>query len=59
LTQQSRKIQKAKMKLQSQNIQEIKDIMKRLNLKIIGIDEREDSQLERPANIFNYRRKLP
>jgi hypothetical protein len=39
--------------LLSQNIQEIKDTMKRLNLRIIGIEESEDSQLKGPANIFN------
>jgi hypothetical protein len=27
--------------------------MKRLNLRIIGIEESEDSQLKGPANIFN------
>ena len=40
-------------KLVSQNIQEIQDTMKRPNLRIIGIDESEDSQLKGPANIFN------
>ena len=40
-------------KLLTQNIQEIQDTMKRLNLRIIGIEENEDSQLKRPANIFN------
>jgi hypothetical protein len=35
------------------NIQEIQDIMERLNLRIIGIEEGEDSQVKGPANIFN------
>jgi hypothetical protein len=39
--------------LLTQNIQEIQDTMRRPNLKIIGIEESEDSQLKRPANIFN------
>ena len=39
-------------KFQSQNIQEIKDAMKRQNLRIIGIDEKEDSRLQGPENIF-------
>ena len=34
-------------------IQEIQDIMKRPNLRIIGIEDSEDSKLKRPANIFN------
>jgi hypothetical protein len=37
----------------TQNIQEIQDTMKRLNLRIIGIDKREDFQLKWPVNIFN------
>jgi chromosome segregation ATPase len=39
-------------KIQTQNIQEIEDIMRRPNLQIIGVDENEDFQLKRPANIF-------
>ena len=35
------------------NIQEIKDTIRRPNLRIIGIDEKEDFQLKGPANIFN------
>jgi hypothetical protein len=37
----------------TQNIQEIQDKMRRPNLRIIGVDENEDSQLKGPANIFN------
>ena len=33
--------------------QNIQDTMKRSNLRIIGIEESEDSQLKGPANIFN------
>jgi chromosome segregation ATPase len=40
-------------KLLTQNIQEIQDTMRRPNLRIIGIEESEDSQLKRPINIFN------
>jgi hypothetical protein len=40
-------------KLLSQNIQEIEDIMRRPNLRIIGIEESKDSQLKGPINIFN------
>jgi hypothetical protein len=40
-------------KILSQNIQEILDTMRRLNLQIIGVDENEDFQLKGPANIFN------
>ena len=36
-----------------QNIQEIQDIMRRPNIRIIGIEECKDSQIERPVNIFN------
>jgi hypothetical protein len=39
--------------LLTQNIQEIKDTMRRPSLRIIGIEESEDSQLEGPVNIFN------
>jgi hypothetical protein len=38
-------------KILTQNIQEIKDKMRRLNLRIIGIDENEDFQLKGPVNI--------
>ena len=37
----------------TQNIQEIQDTMRRLNLWIIGVDENKDFQLKGPANIFN------
>jgi chromosome segregation ATPase len=40
-------------KLLTQNIQEIQDIMRRPNLRIIGIEESKDSQLKGPVNIFN------
>ena len=40
-------------KLLTQNIQEIQDTVRRPNLRIIGIEESEDSQLKRPVNIFN------
>ena len=40
-------------KILSQKIQEIQDTMRRRNLRIIGVDENEDSQLKGPANIFN------
>jgi chromosome segregation ATPase len=40
-------------KLLTQNIQEIKDSMRRPNLRKIGIEKREDSQLKGPVNIFN------
>jgi hypothetical protein len=43
---------KCKMIL-TQNIQEIQDTMRRPNLRIIGIEENEDFQLEGPVNIFN------
>jgi hypothetical protein len=36
-----------------QNIQEIQYTMKRPNLRIIGIEESEDSQVKGPVNIFN------
>ena len=38
--------------LLTQNIQEIQDTMKRINLRIIGMEESEDSQLKGPVNIF-------
>ena len=37
----------------TQTIQEIQDIMRIWNLRTIGIDENEDSQLKGPVNIFN------
>jgi prefoldin subunit 5 len=37
----------------TQNIHEIQNTMRRLNLRIIGIDENEDFQVKRPVNIFN------
>ena len=40
-------------KLLVQNIQGIQDSMRRSNLRIIGIEESEDSQLKGPVNIFN------
>jgi hypothetical protein len=40
-------------KILTQNIQEIQDTVRRPNLRIIGVDENEDFQLKRLANIFN------
>jgi hypothetical protein len=40
-------------KIVIQNIQEIQNTMRRPNLWIIGIDEKEDFQLKGPVNIFN------
>ena len=40
-------------KILTQNIQEIKDTMRRANPRIIGIDENEDFQLKGLVNIFN------
>jgi hypothetical protein len=40
-------------KILIQNIQDIQDTMRRPNLQIIGVDEKDDFQLEGPANIFN------
>jgi hypothetical protein len=37
----------------NQNIQEIQNTLTRLNLRIIGIEESEDFQLNIPVNIFN------
>ena len=37
----------------TQNIQEIQDTMQRTNLRIMGIEESEDSQLKGPVNILN------
>ena len=42
-----------KKKFQLQNVQEIHETMKRPNLKIIGIEEGEESELKGPENIFN------
>ena len=36
----------------TQNIQEIQDTIRRPNLRVIGIDERENIQHKGPANIF-------
>jgi hypothetical protein len=40
-------------KLLTQKIQEVQDTMRRPNLRIIAIEECEDSQLKVPVNIFN------
>jgi hypothetical protein len=40
-------------KLLAQDIQEIQYTMRRQNLRIISVEESEDSQLKGPANIFN------
>jgi hypothetical protein len=40
-------------KILSQIIQEIQDIMRRPNLRIIGIDKKENFQLKGPINIFS------
>jgi hypothetical protein len=40
-------------KILTQNIQEIQDTMRRPNLRIIGIEESEDSELKGPVNILN------
>ena len=40
-------------KFLTQNIQEIWDTMKKPNLRIIGIEEGEDSQFKGPENMFN------
>jgi len=39
--------------LLTQNIQEIQDKMRRLYLRIIGIEENKDSQLKGPVNTFS------
>jgi hypothetical protein len=39
-------------KILTQNIQEIQDTMRRPNLRIIGINQKEDYQLIEPVNIF-------
>jgi hypothetical protein len=47
-------------KILTQNIQEIQDTTRRQNLRIIGIDKKEDFQLKGPViSKQNYRRKLP
>jgi hypothetical protein len=40
-------------KLLTQTIQEIQDTMRKQNLRIVGIEESEESQLKGPVNIFN------
>jgi hypothetical protein len=40
-------------KILTQNIQKIRDKMRKPNLQIIGVDENEDFQLKGPANMFN------
>jgi hypothetical protein len=35
------------------NIQEVKDSMRKPNLRIIGVDENEDFQIKGPADILN------
>ena len=45
-------MQKSK-KILIQNIPEIQDRVRRQNLRKIGIEESEDSQLKEPANTFN------
>ena len=40
-------------KLLIQNVQEIQDTMRRPDLRIIGIEESEDSWLKGPVNILN------
>jgi hypothetical protein len=40
-------------KIRIQNIQEIQDTIRRLNLRIIGIEQKEDFQLKGPVNTFN------
>jgi hypothetical protein len=39
--------------LLTQNIQEIQDTMRKPDLRIVGIEKSEDSQLKGPVNIFN------
>ena len=39
-------------KILTQNIQEIQDTIRTPNLRIIGIDEKEESQIKGPVNIF-------
>jgi molecular chaperone GrpE (heat shock protein) len=40
-------------KFLTQNIQEIQDTVRRPNLRITGIEDRENSQCEGPGNVFN------
>jgi hypothetical protein len=40
-------------KLLTQSIQEIQNTMKSPNLRTIGIEEKEDSWLKGPENVFN------
>ena len=40
-------------KILTQNIQVFQDTMRRPNLRIMGIEESEDSKLKGPINIFN------
>jgi hypothetical protein len=40
-------------KIPTQNVQEIQETMRRPNLQIIGLEEREDFQLKGSVNIFN------
>jgi hypothetical protein len=56
----AKEIAKSK-KILTQNIQEIQDTMRRGYLRIIEIEESEDSQLKGASKYFqqNYRRKLP
>lgn len=42
----------------SQNVQEVCDTIKRPNLRTIGVEQSEESQLQRPENIFNTIRKF-
>ena len=51
-TQQSKTNAKGK-KLLTENIKEIQDKLRKPNLRIISIEESEDSQLKGPVNIFN------
>jgi hypothetical protein len=48
-------------KILTQNIQQMRDTIRRPNLQIIGVDENEDFQLKRASKYLqqNYRRKLP
>jgi hypothetical protein len=39
--------------LLTQNIQKIQNTMRKPNLRIIGIEKSEESQLNKPVNIFN------
>jgi hypothetical protein len=45
--------QKKCKEILTQNIQEVQDTMRRLKLRIIGIEESEDSQIKRSVNIVN------